>query len=166
MRAKDAILNNLLFDILPFLVYCSSMCLYCTRVCINYKGISDCVNNNLYVPIELFPQPVGEGIMLKDKIYFFVHFHCTISGKRKQIENNFGTLYYESMCSPFLMYKTYFEILCRIVYNFVDKKILPLFINNGFSACRNETVCDLRQCQGSRKNKNNLLFIVKRRIFT
>ena len=42
----------------------------------------------------------------------------------------------------FLLYKTYLEILCRIVYNFVDTKILPIFINNGFSACRSRTACD------------------------
>ena len=42
----------------------------------------------------------------------------------------------------FLLYKTYLEILCRIVYNFVDTKILPIFINNGLSVCRSRTVCD------------------------
>ena len=49
------------------------------------------------------------------------------------------------------------EILCSIVYNFVDKKILHLLINNGFSACRNITVCDGRLCQSSRKNKKKFI---------
>ena len=90
--------------------YCSSMFLYCTRVCINHRGVSDLVNNKLYVPAELFPQFVREDIVLMDKIYFFAHFHGTFSGKRKKIENNFGALYYESICSPFLLCKTYLEI--------------------------------------------------------
>ena len=155
LRVKDVILKNLLFDILPFRVwnhmwycsrsyYCSSIFLYCTRVCINHRGVSDLVNNKLYVPAELFPQFVREDIVLMDKICFSVHFHGTFSGKRKKIENNFGALYYERICSPFLLSKTYLEILCRIVDNFVDKKILSMFVNNGFSVCRNKTVCDQR----------------------
>ena len=60
LRAKDIILKNLFFDILPSRVwnhmwycsrsyYCSSLCLYCTRVCINHRGVSDLVNNKRYV---------------------------------------------------------------------------------------------------------------------
>ena len=155
LRVKDVILKNLLFDILPFRVwnhmwycsrsyYCSSMFLYCTRVCINHRGVSDLVNNKLYVPAELFSQFIREDIVLMGKICFSVHFHGTFSGKRKKIENNFGALYYERICSPFLLSKTYLEILCRIVDNFVDKKILSMFVNNDFSVCRNKTVCDQR----------------------
>ena len=92
-----------------------------------------------------------------EKIYFFVHFHSAFNVKRKQIVNNFGVLYYESISSPFLLCKTYLEILCTTVYNFVEKKILPLFINNGFSACRGRTVCDWRLCQGSCKNKKKFI---------
>ena len=96
-----------------------------------------------------------------DKIYFFGHFHSTFSGKRKQIENKFGALYYESICGPFLLYKTYLKILCRTVYNFVDKKISLLFINNGFRLCRNKTICDQRLCEGSRKNKNKFIIYLE-----
>ena len=152
LQSKDVILNNLLFDILPFWVwkhlwycsrsyYCSSMCLSCTRVCIDYGSASDYINNKLDVPIELFPRLLREGIVLMNKIYFFVHFHGVLGIKRI---NNFGMLYYESVSSPFFFYKTNLEILRRIVYNFVEKKILPLLISNGFSAYRNKTVCGLR----------------------
>ena len=134
------------------------MCLYCNRVCINHRGVSDLINNKLYVPTEPFPQLVREGIVLMDKISFFVHFHSTFSMKRKQNINNFGVLYYESISSLFLLYKTYLEILCRIVYNFVDKKVLPLFINDGFSVCRNITVCDQRLCQGSRQSNKFIIY--------
>ena len=74
--------------------------------------------DKLYVPIALFPQPVQECIVVIDKIYFFVHFHSTFNVKRKPIVNNFDVLYYESISNPFLMCKTYFKTLCRIVYNF------------------------------------------------
>ena len=163
LQAKEVILNNLLFDILLFWVwnhlwyfsrnyYCSSIFLSCPRVC-----STDYVNDKLYVSIALFPQLVQEDIVLMEKVYFFVHFHGAFNVKRKQIVNNFGVLYYESISSPFLLYKTYLEILCMIVYNFVEKKILPLFINNGFSACSGRTACDRRLCQGSCKNKNKFI---------
>ena len=66
-------------------------------------------------------------------------------------------LYYKSISNLFLLYKTYLEIFCRIVCNFLDEKILPLFINNGFSACRNITGYDRRLCQSSRQNKNKFI---------
>ena len=50
--------------------------------------------------------------------------------------------------------------MCKIVYNFVDKKILPVFINNRFSSCRSKTVGDRTPCHGSQKNKNK--FIISR----
>ena len=79
--------------------------------------------DKLYVPIALFPQPVQECIVVIDKIYFFVHFHSTFNVKRKPIVNNFDVLYYESISNPFLMCKTYFKTLCKIVYNFEMIKV-------------------------------------------
>ena len=94
----------------------------CPRVC-----STDYVNDKLYVPIALFPQLLQEGIVLMEKIYFFVHFHSAFNVKRKQIVNNFGVLYYESISSPFLLCKTYLEILCTTVYNFVEKNLASVY---------------------------------------
>ena len=132
----------------------------CPRVC-----STDYVNDKLYVPIALFPQLVQEDIVLTEKVYFFVHFHGAFNVKRKQIVNNFGVLYYESISSPFLLYKTYLEILCTIVYNFVEKKILPLFI----IMVSVRVVVELSVTEGyvrvAVKIRTSLLFIVKRQLF-
>ena len=102
-----------------------------------------------------FPQPIRESIVLMDKVYFFVHYHGAFGrgNIRSSHANNFGVLYYECTNSPFILYKTYLEFMCRIVYNIVDKKVLSLLVSNSESKCRLFTVCDHDNCLGAIKNR-------------
>lgn len=66
---------------------------------------------------------------------------------------NFGTLFYEIINSPFLLWKSYLDILARIVFNFSEKYILPVLLSDCNGDCRNYTVCMLKNCFSMKRIK-------------
>ena len=63
------------------------------------------------------------------------------------------------------MYKTYLEILCRIVHNFVDKNILPLFTIMVLACAEKRLPVIKGYVKVAANIRTGLLFIVKRQIF-
>ena len=133
-------MTELIFNILPFRVlshlpcccrgyYCSDICSFYTKFNVKQKDTSDYTNQKLFVLIDFFQSSIREGILLMDKVYIFVHYHGAFANKKNcsGYSNNFGASHYECINSTFILYKTYLELLCRIIYNNVDKKILPVF---------------------------------------
>lgn len=86
--------------------YCSDICLFCTRVNISRHGVSGYINKKLFVPITYFPQSIREGIVLMEKVYFFVHYHGAFAkvNIHASYVSNFGVLHYECINSPFILY--------------------------------------------------------------
>ena len=117
LQAKEIIMKKLLLSTLPLLVwnhvflcerfqYCIDMCVFCTKLYVSNKKISDHINKKLYVLIEQFHPSLREGIIIAEKIYLFAHTNVFIDkddpfGRSK----NFETLYYENIRSPFLLFK-------------------------------------------------------------
>ena len=102
--------------------YGIDMCLYCSKLHIGNKKISHHINQHLYVPIEQFLISIRDGIVIAEKIHIFANTNALIYkddpiGRSK----NFGFLYYESISSPFLLWKMYLDLLCRIVFNISEK---------------------------------------------
>ena len=63
-------------------VYCWDICSFCTRFNVKQKDTSDYINKKLFVPIDFFPSSIREGILLMDKVYFFVHCHSAFANKK------------------------------------------------------------------------------------
>ena len=117
LEAKEIIMTELVFGISQFRVrnhlffcsrshYCSDICLFCTRVNISHHGVSGYINKKLFVPITYFPQSIREGIVLMEKVYFFVHYHGAFAkvNIHASYVSNFGVLHYECINSPFILY--------------------------------------------------------------
>ena len=64
-----------------------------------------------------------------DKVYFFIHCHGVFANNINYSDQsqNFRVLYYECINSQLILYKTNLELLYRITYNHVNKKILAVF---------------------------------------
>ena len=118
------------------------MCRYCTKLCIKNRKISDHINNNLFVHINEFPDQLKQGITLVQKIPLFVHKNIVM----KNGSLNFGGIYYESSSSPYLLWKFYLDVLCRIVFNVSREFIFPLLIFDLDGNCSSFTVFTSKNC--------------------
>ena len=78
----------------------------------------------MFVEINQFPIWLSPGDVAARKINLFVH--TNIAAINDLFGLNFGSLYCESISSPFLLWKGYFDILCRIVFNVSQRFVLPL----------------------------------------
>ena len=93
----------------------------------------DFLNEKLMFNYGLLPSALVENFdFLENGVQFFVHYHGIIyKGRNKNFHNNydnFGVIYYESVNSPFMLYKIYLEILCRVIFNSLLKNVLPLIL--------------------------------------
>ena len=95
----------------------ASMCEYCTKLCLT-KKISDHISNNLFVHINEFLNQLKQGFILTQKVPLFVHTNIVMKNGR----SNFGGLYYESISSPFMLWKFYLDIISRTVFNVNHQK--------------------------------------------
>ena len=63
---------------------------------------------------ENFPVPLYRSVICYDKISLF--FHSSREDTQKLYgPNNFGTLFYEFISSPFMLWKFYLDVVVRIV---------------------------------------------------
>ena len=67
---------------------------------------------------DYFPVQLRFGIVLAKNVNLFVYTNITPKNKVFKIDSNFGTLYYESINSSFLL----------IVFNVSQKFVLPLIL--------------------------------------
>ena len=157
---KKEIYSRLYYSILPFRVWShvflccrsqfeSNMCLFCTKLCLKNEKVNGAINDTLKIGyFENFPASLYCSVMSSDEINLFVH---SSSQDREKLfdPNNFGTLFYEVISSPFMLWKFYLDVLARIVLKHCDKHLLPSLLS-GFDGnkCRNATVCNSENCFG------------------
>ena len=173
IKAREIIISKLMLSILPFRVwnhtflcersqYCTDMCNFCTKPYVSNKKISDHINKTFFVPIEGFHSSIREGIVLVEKFYIFAHTNIFIDKDDPYRRYaNFGSLYYESVNSPFLLWKMYLDTICRIAFNVFGKFLLPIFISSVGDNCRTATACTKQNCSGL-KRKVIKTFLYKR----
>ena len=125
----------------------ASMCEYCTKLCIKNKKVSGHINNNLFVQISDFPNQLKHGFSLTQKVPLFVHTNIVTKNDRSRC----GGLYYESISSPFMLWKFYLNILSRIVFNVSHEFIFPLLTSSLDGNCRDFTVCTSKNCLSLKK---------------
>ena len=123
----------------------------------------------------LLPSVLVESFdFLENGAQFFVHYHGIIyKGRDKNFDNsfgNFGVIYYGSVNSPFVLYKIYLEILCRVIFNSLLKKILPLilvdFDRKRVSRFRGHSYCSGNDFLSFRRKKIISIFIKEPAIFS
>ena len=71
---------------------------------------------------------------------------------------NFGILFYESMNSPFMIWKLYLDILCQVVFNVSDKFVLPVILPGVTGDCRRYTTCTSKNYSNMKMNKIKAIF--------
>ena len=92
------------------------------------------------------------------KFYLFAHVNV-ISSREDPFGLNLGAFYYGSVTSPFLLWKTYLNILSLIVFNSCYRHILSQFVpNSSYGTCRDFTVCAPKNCRGIVPNKIKAIF--------
>ena len=168
--AKSVVLDRLFHLVLPFHVwsylflcnrsyYASDMCTFCTKMYIKHKTISNHINGKLHVEIEKYvPIQLQFGIIVAKNVNLFVHANVTSRKKVFGAGANFGTLFYESINSPFLLWKLHLDILCRIVFNVSQKFVLPLLLTGIEVNFRNYTYCTSSNCFNLKITKIKVLF--------
>ena len=114
--------------------------------------MSDHINKIFFVPIEELHPSIREELVLAEKIYIFAHTNVFIDkndpfGKSA----NFGSLYYESISSPFPLWKMYLDTICRIVFNVSEKFLLPICISIVGDNCRTSTASTKENCSGLKR---------------
>ena len=138
--------SDVIFDTFPFRVYyhfinCNrgsyvhNKCNFCTRFHVKEKALSDLLNEELMFNYGLLPIALVENFDFSENgIQFFVYYYgVTYKSRDKKLGNNygnFGVIYYESVNSSFMPYKTYLEILCRVIFNSLLKRVLPLILTD------------------------------------
>lgn len=76
----------------------------------------------------------------------FIHTNFGKDRQRPYSKENFGTLYYEVVTSPFVLFKLYLEIIGRLIFNFCDKNLFPALFNKiRFSKSRNKVVNKVKE---------------------
>ena len=131
IAARKIINNRLYFSLLPFRVwnhlfqccrnqYEGNMSLFVTKLYLSNSKICKFIEKKLIInAVELFTVHLHYGIINNGNVNLFVH-SCICN--RQKLENlNFGTLYYEAISSPFILWKFYLDILGIIVLNNCDK---------------------------------------------
>lgn len=128
-----------------------SPAMYFTRLYINNKKILDHVNKKLFLQVDL-----SNGIAVSKKIYLFSH--SNIDAMSNVYGLNFGVLYYESIESPFMVWKLYLDVFCRVVFNVSYKHIYNFTVLGTDSNCREFAVCTPKNCSGMKMNKIKVVF--------
>lgn len=91
------------------------------------------------------------GVVSNGFISLFVNVEFGPDRQRPYSENNYGTLYYEVVSSPFLLLKMYLEILGAIILNQCDKYLLSDLLADEDTDCRRSTVYSLSNCLPMKK---------------
>ena len=156
---KKEIFNRLYHSLLPFRVRnhvflcCRSqcernMCLFCTKTYLKDKKVIKAICETLKVNcFDCLPPALTDGVIIRGDVNLFVHSSSSHDRQKLYNPNNFGTLFYEVISSPLLLWKFYLDILTRLVFNYCDKFILP-GVMSGFDTneCRHANVCSIYNC--------------------
>ena len=147
--------------------YEKDMCPFCAKVYIKHRKISGFINENLTVQIDGYiPIQLKYGVLLGSELNLFAR--SSVFNRQKLFDigsRNCGTLFYESIDSPFLLMKFYLDRLARIIFNFCDKSILPMLLSDTETDCRKYTVCTPINCLSLRTDKIKVILFKETVIF-
>ena len=101
--------------------------------------------------LDYFPE-LTYGVISDGAVNLFVH--SSVHDRQKLYgPNNFGTLFYEVIGSPFILWNSYLDVLARIVLNYCDKLIVPALLSGIEIECRSFPLCNPLNCFVMKKEK-------------
>ena len=120
-------------------------------------GCCEGLVDGLCLNISEFPYEITRGIVSANKIYLFANTNAYCR-KNHPFETNLGLLYYESVNSPFLLWKFYLDILSCVVFNQSNKHVLLMLLSDNETNCRKFTLCNKKSSSGMRKVRIKTIF--------
>ena len=69
-------------------------------------------------------------VLYVSEVHLFIHTNFSKDPQRPYSKNNFGVLYYEVVSSPFLLFKSYLDIIDRVIFNLCEKNLLPVLMKD------------------------------------
>ena len=123
------------------------------------KKISEHINKKLFVEIDkcILMQLQFGIVAAKDINLFLLRNICDEKHVFDQY-TNFGILFYENTNSPFMIWKLYLDILCRVVFDVCDKFVLPVILSRVIGDCRRYTACTSKNCSNMKISKIEAVF--------
>lgn len=86
--------------------------------------------DKLKIETRHFPVFLRSSVIYVSEVSLFINTNFGKDYQRPYSENNFGMLYYEVVSSAFLLFKSYLDIIGRVMFNFCDKNLLPVLLKN------------------------------------
>ena len=119
------------------------MCLFYAKLYLKNRKICKVSEKELAIDVlGFFPVQMSYGVITSGLINLFVHSSLCDKQVLHGENTNFGILYYEVISSPFILWKSYLDILAKIVLNHCDNYIIPVLLSElGTDECRKVTVC-------------------------
>ena len=123
---EDEVYNRMFYSVLPFRVWSHlwkcyrsqfdpNVCQFCTKLQIKDKKVTKKINKKLtFDARKMFPANLYYGVISNGAISLFVHVEFVPDRQRPCSKNNYGVLYYE-VISSLLLFKTYLDILGKII---------------------------------------------------
>ena len=108
----------------------------------------------MFVHVNEFPDQLKQGITLVQKVPLFVHTNFVMKIGR----SNFGGRYYESISSPYLLWKFYCQKFYEELLLMFHFFIFPLHISGIDMNCRDFTARTTENCSGLGKIKVKAIF--------
>ena len=75
------------------------------------------------IETSLFPVRLRSSVLYVSEVHLFIHTNFSKDHQKPYSKNNFGVLYYEVVSSPFLLFKSYLDIIDRVIFNLCDKNL-------------------------------------------
>ena len=154
------------FSILPFRIWSHfwccfrsqfnpDICQFYTKLRIKDRKIVTAINKKSILDVrKYFPSDLYYRTTYNRDVFLFVHIQFGPDRQTSYSKNNYGMLYYEVVSSPFLIIKSFFDIIGKVILNQCDKVMLPeLFKNEDGFQCRHCTVCLLKNCFPQKKKE-------------
>ena len=110
--------------------YDRNICQYCTMLRLKNAKFNKCVIYKLKIDTRLFPVLLRSSVLYVSDVHLFIHTNFGKDNQRSYSENNYGPLYYEIVSSPFLLFKSYLDIIGRVIFDFCDKNLLPVLLKD------------------------------------
>ena len=95
----------------------------CTMLRVKNVKVNKQIKDKLMIETSLFPVLLRSSVLYVSEVHLFIHTNFSKDHQKPYSKNNFGVLYYEVVSSPFLLFKSYLDIIDRVIFNLCDKNL-------------------------------------------
>lgn len=137
MRLETEVFDRMFYSVMTFRVwshfrFCSrsqrniNICQCCTKLQITDSKIVNYINKKLIIDVcKLFPSALRSTVVYAPQVPMFFNVRFGLDKQRPHSQKIYGVLHYEEVSSSFVLFKTYLDIIGRIIFNYCDKYLIP-----------------------------------------